>query len=58
MAEQHTDLADLASLSGAVSTAVASAITEALGQRQRQSRGEAGSVQAGALQSRAGSSSR
>ena len=61
MAERHTELADLESLSGAVSTAVASANTEALSQCQRQSRGEAGSVQAGAVltpQSRAGSSSR
>jgi len=61
MAEQHTELADLVSPSGAVSTAVASAITEALSQLQRQSCGEAGSMQAKAVptpQSRAGSSSR
>ena len=60
MAERLTDLADLVPLSGAVSTAVAGAITEALRQRQWQSRGEAGSVQARAVpspQSRAGSSS-
>jgi len=60
MAEQRTDLADLATLS--VSTAVTSAITEALVQRQRQFRGEAGSaVQAGVvptLRSRASSNSR
>jgi len=57
MAEQRTDLATLS-----VSTAVTSAITEVLVQRQQQFRGEAGSaVQAGVvptLRSRASSNSR
>ncbi len=59
MAEQQRDLADLAALSGTVSTAIASAITEALGQHQRRPRGEAESAVANRhAQSGAGSSSR